>query len=415
MPGDLPWMTSDFGKCRHILQNLLANAVKFTDQGEVTIRADSDQENIRISVIDSGIGIPADQLPYIFDEFRQVDNSISRKYGGTGLGLAIARKYASLLQGRIEVESTLGKGSIFTLIVPLRIERRSSRSGDEEPKAYEGRPAKPVSITVSPRRGLSILLVEDNEAAVIQMTDILSEQGYDVRVARNGREALESIDQALPSAMILDLMMPEVDGFQVLEAIRQIEKTAHVPVLILTAKHITPEELSFLEGNHIHQFLQKGDINRKELLKAVAEMITPSPKESKEDPRELKQVLRSGKPVILVVEDNADNMKTVLALLGDKGIILEAYDGPEALDLAQKHRPDLILLDIALPRMDGFTVLERIREDETLKHIPVIALTASAMKGDREEILARGFDGYLSKPLDLELLEKTLGEVLYAD
>jgi CheY-like chemotaxis protein len=108
-------------------------------------------------------------------------------------------------------------------------------------------------------------------------------------------------------------------------------------------------------------------------------------------------------------------MKTVLALLGDKGIILEAYDGPEALDLAQKHRPDLILLDIALPRMDGFTVLERIREDETLKHIPVIALTASAMKGDREEILARGFDGYLSKPLDLEYFEEMLQEVIYAD
>jgi CheY-like chemotaxis protein len=373
------------------------------------------KSEIRISVADSGIGIPADQVPLIFQEFRQVDDGISRKYGGTGLGLAIAQKYAALLQGRIEVESTLGQGSTFTLILPLKLERRARITFNQEPEPLSGRSKEAAQAKVAPFQGLSILLVEDNEAAVIQMTDILSDQGYDLRVARNGKEALEQIETALPSAMILDLMMPEVDGFQVLAAIRKKEKTAHIPVLILTAKHITPEELTFLKGNHIYQLIQKGDINRAELLKAVAEMITPSPKESKEDPRELKQVLRSGKPVILVVEDNADNMKTVLALLGDKGIILEAYDGPEALDLAQKHRPDLILLDIALPRMDGFTVLERIREDETLKHIPVIALTASAMKGDREEILARGFDGYLSKPLDLEYFEEMLQEVIYAD
>jgi CheY-like chemotaxis protein/anti-sigma regulatory factor (Ser/Thr protein kinase) len=422
VPGDLPLMNSDFDKCRHILQNLLANAVKFTDQGEVTITAEYEpgsirntKSEIRISVADSGIGIPADQVPLIFQEFRQVDDGISRKYGGTGLGLAIAQKYAALLQGRIEVESTLGQGSTFTLILPLKLERRARITFNQEPEPLSGRSKEAAQAKVAPFQGLSILLVEDNEAAVIQMTDILSDQGYDLRVARNGKEALEQIETALPSAMILDLMMPEVDGFQVLAAIRKKEKTAHIPVLILTAKHITPEELTFLKGNHIYQLIQKGDINRAELLKAVAEMITPSPKESKEDPRELKQVLRSGKPVILVVEDNVDNMKTVLALLDDKGVILEAYDGPEGLDLAQKHRPDLILLDIALPRMDGFTVLERIREDETLKHIPVIALTASAMKGDREEILARGFDGYLSKPLDLEYFEEMLQEVIYAD
>jgi CheY-like chemotaxis protein len=215
--------------------------------------------------------------------------------------------------------------------------------------------------------------------------------------------------------MILDLMMPEVDGFQVLEAIRQIEKTAHVPVLILTAKHITAEELSVLKGNHIHQLIQKGDISRKELLAAIAAMVTPRHTETPKESRKPKHRSRSGKPVILVVEDNVDNLKTVRAVLDDKAVILEAGDGHEGLALAKTHLPDLILLDIALPEMDGFAVLNRMRSEESLNHIPVIALTASAMKGDREKILAEGFDGYLPKPLDLELLEKTLGEVLYAD
>jgi signal transduction histidine kinase/CheY-like chemotaxis protein len=253
---DLAPIHSDLTRCRQILQNLVGNAVKFTDQGGVEITAEVGQGGIRIAVADTGIGIAADQLQLIFDEFRQVDESTTRRYGGTGLGLSIARKYAALLGGTILVESTLGKGSTFTFRLPRTID-----GPIPPPPAPDG-------------RGARLLLVEDSEPAVIQLTEILAGQGYRVEVARDGGEALQRIEANLPDAMILDLMMPEVDGFQVLRAIRASERTAHIPVLILTAKYVTREELSFLKENHIHQLIQKGDINRADLLAAIARMVS---------------------------------------------------------------------------------------------------------------------------------------------
>ena len=253
--GDPPPVYSDLTKCRHILQNLVGNAVKFTEQGGVEITAAADQGGIRIAVADTGIGIAAGQLEHIFDEFRQADESTTKRYGGTGLGLSIARKYAALLGGTILVESTPGKGSTFAFWLPQGVARPTP-----PPAARDGRNRR-------------LLLVEDSEPAVIQLTDILAGQGYRVEVARDGGEALQRIEANLPDAMILDLMMPEVDGFEVLRAIRASPRTAHVPVLILTAKYVTREELSFLKENHIHQLIQKGDINRADLLAAIAGMV----------------------------------------------------------------------------------------------------------------------------------------------
>jgi CheY-like chemotaxis protein len=241
--------------CRHILQNLVGNAAKFTEQGGVEITAAADQGGIRIAVADTGIGIAAGQLEHIFDEFRQADESTTKRYGGTGLGLSIARKYAALLGGTILVESTPGKGSTFAFWLPQGVARPTP-----PPAAPDGRNRR-------------LLLVEDSEPAVIQLTDILAGQGYRVEVARDGGEALQRIEANLPDAMILDLMMPEVDGFEVLRAIRASPRTAHIPVLILTAKYVTREELSFLKENHIHQLIQKGDINRADLLAAIAGMV----------------------------------------------------------------------------------------------------------------------------------------------
>lgn len=266
---DLPAITSDFDKCRHILQNLLGNAVKFTEAGRVEVASALAGDEIHVIVSDTGIGIAAEQLPYIFDEFRQGDESSSRKYGGTGLGLAIARRYATLLGGRITVNSNPGAGSVFTLVLPRApAEPSAAQSVLPHTRAWPGESrARPVP------HGKCILLVEDSEPAVVQMTDILTEHGYQVQVARNGREALVAVAGTPPDAMILDLMMPEVDGFVVLQAIRGAEQTACLPVLILTAKHVTAEELSFLKGNRIHQLIQKGDISKAELLAAVEKLV----------------------------------------------------------------------------------------------------------------------------------------------
>jgi CheY-like chemotaxis protein len=253
------------------------------------------------------------------------------------------------------------------------------------------------------------LLVEDNEPAIIQLTDILYAEGYRVQVARNGKEALAQIEQTLPAAMILDLMMPEVDGFHVLKAIRSAERTAHLPVLILTAKFVSTQELSFLTENNIHQLIQKGDINKTGLLAAVARMVAPR---HEVPPSLCRRPARSSKLVVLVVEDNPDNLRTARALLEESYHVIEAHDGRAGVEQARRHQPDLILMDIAMPVLDGIKALREIRQDEILRHIPVIAVTASAMKGDRGTILAHGFDGYISKPIDAELLKKTLREAL---
>jgi signal transduction histidine kinase/CheY-like chemotaxis protein len=269
VPSDLPQITSDPDKCRHILQNLIGNAVKFTEGGQIAITSELGSGLVRISITDTGIGIAENQFSQIFDEFRQADDSASRKFGGTGLGLSIAKKYALLLNGDITVQSTPGKGSAFTVHLPLSLEAADAAAAG---KGFTEK--SPSGLTKAPAgRGHSILLVEDSEPAVIQMKDILDTHGYRVQVARNGREALEQIKETVPDAMILDLMMPEVDGFEVLRTVRGSERTAQIPVLILTAKHVTKEELSFLTGNRIHQLIQKGDISKTELLKAIAQMI----------------------------------------------------------------------------------------------------------------------------------------------
>jgi signal transduction histidine kinase/DNA-binding response OmpR family regulator/HAMP domain-containing protein len=421
--GNLSPVSSDYDKCRHILQNLVGNAVKFTERGEVVVTAEviSDPlsvNSLRISVTDTGIGIAADQLPHIFDEFRQGDGSTSRKYGGTGLGLAIAKKYAELLSGDITVQSTPGKGSTFTLRLPMDAAVAAGRSGAD---VEGGRPDRRAAATgpialrgtdLPTARGQSILVVEDNEPAIIQLTDILQAEGYRIQVARNGKEALEQIRQAVPDAMILDLMMPEVDGFQVLKEIRGAEHSSRLPVLILTAKHVTREELSFLTGNHIHQLIRKGDIDKAGLLAAVARMVglQPHARPAPPAPRIRRRPERPGKPLLLVVEDNVDNLHTLRALLMDAGQIVEATDGAAALELARTRQPDLILTDIALPGLDGVQLLQAIRKDEALRDIPVLAVTASAMKGARETLLAQGFDGYVSKPIDHDELMRTLRE-----
>jgi signal transduction histidine kinase/DNA-binding response OmpR family regulator len=405
-------IVSDFDKCRHVLQNLIGNAVKFTEEGKVEIIASQRNEIISIKVTDTGIGILENHLSHIFDEFRQADGSTSRRFGGSGLGLAIAKKYASLLGGTISVNSTYGKGSVFTLTLPAcyAIENRHPDSEEIFDFKYPVRANQNYNEFDS-QIIKTILLVEDSEPAIIQLKDILGESGHQVLVARNGSEALEIIAKTIPDTMILDLMMPGIDGFEVLRTLREAEPTAHIPVLILTAKQITKEELRFLKRNNVHQLIQKGDVNRAELLSAVNSMVYQKITSDVKPQRELQII--EGKPVVLVVEDNQDNMITVKALLSDDYVVLEAVDGVAGIDMAKKHRPNLILMDIALPEMDGIEAFKRIRNHEELHHIAVIALTASAMTSDRDAILAHGFDAYIAKPIDEKLFFKTINHVLY--
>lgn len=403
---NIPEINSDYYKCYHILQNLISNALKFTEVGGVDIKLEVKEKTINVIINDTGIGIEKEHIAHIFDEFKQADSSNSRKYGGTGLGLAIAKKYVKLLGGNIEVESTPGKGSTFVLVLPINdaiivpnvSESKNILANSEDQLQWKEQ-----------AKDKTILLVEDTEAIIIQMKDMLTAQGYTIAVARNGAEALEQIGNKVPDAMILDLMMPEVDGFEVLKRVREQEKAEHLPVIILTAKYVTKQELAFLKNNGIIQLIQKGDIDKDQLLRAVNSMMTtPEVKETEKPVKKQPQNHPSDTPRVMVVEDNADNMLTIKVLLKEKYQIIEALDGRSVTELALEHRPHLILMDIALPGKNGIDALADLRKVDILRPIPVIAISASAMKGAHEDFIAHGFDDYISKPIDSVLFEKII-------
>jgi len=430
---NLPKIESDPEKVYQILQNVIGNAVKFTQKGSVTISTDVDENQMVVKVIDTGIGISQEELPYVFEEFRQADGSTSRQFEGTGLGLAIVHKLVNGLGGKIEAQSELGKGSIFTIYLPLKwsgdIEgekitnlSKSWEFNQKEKAAKdttfdESKNIEKKKIKENPR----ILIVEDNEEAIIQIKMILENEGYLVDVANSGRAALDYTQHTIPDGIILDLMMPEIDGFEVLENIRSTSRTADIPVLILTAKDLTAEDFKKLSANNIQQLLYKGAINKDELIFKIKLMLKRGVKdEQKSESKEPKEISREkkklnilqtkvllkkeGLPTILVAEDNPDNMITTRAVLKDKYNLIEAVDGEAALEKAQSDLPNLILMDISLPKIDGLTVVKFLKESETTKGIPVIALTARAMKGDREKTIRAGCDDYISKPIDPEMM-----------
>ena len=423
---DLPQIENDEAMVHQIIQNIIGNAVKFTEKGSVSISAYSDAEKIVLTIADTGIGIAKKDLPHIFEEFRQVDGTSSRSYEGTGLGLTLAYKSAILLDGDLTVESIPGKGSVFTLVLPIK--------GDGIVPPLEKIPAARKTVpalddkpdVISDNR---ILVVEDNEAAIIQVRKMLESESYRVDLAYNGNEALEYLGQTIPDGIILDLMMPGMDGFELINKIRANEATAKIPVLVLTAKALTRQDYRRLNANNIQQLIQKGDVDREELLHKLRGMLgigdeglgtggggskTGNLKLETEKPGARKPSGGTeGKPAtILVVEDNPDSMTTIKAILPDQYTVLEATDGETALKTIFNQPPDLVLLDISLPKMNGYEVIRKIRQDKRSSHIPVIALSASAMKGDREKILEAGCDDYLSKPLEAEELLKKIGEWL---
>ena len=415
---NLPQIESDEQKVHKILQNLLGNAVKFTKKGHVTVSAHSDADKFYIEVADTGIGMSDKDLPHIFEEFRQIDGTSSRPYNGAGLGLAIAHKTAKILGGDLSAKSVPGKGTTFFLTLPLKWQgivnateppgmitqvdtsaQKTIITANDEPKIENRHKCQESK---KPGTGTKILVVDDNEAAVIQVREILESEGYKVDVVRGGQEALEYVKQTIPEGIILDLMMPEIDGFEVLEKIRGSKSTAKIPVLVLTAKDLTPEDLNKLSHNNIQQLIQKGDVDRQSLLFNTRLMLGTKPGVKLEPQTPVPNTQYPMPKTILVVEDNPDNMTTIKAVLKNKYSILEATDGEEGLKKTLEESPDLVLLDISLPEMDGFTVVRKLKENKETSHIPVIALTARVMKGDREKILEAGCDDYIAKPIDPE-------------
>lgn len=385
IPDTLPPIETDESRIQQVLVNIVGNAIKFTEKGSVKINLEYENSIFYVSISDTGIGIDESELKYIFDEFRQSDGSSSRRFEGTGLGLSIVQKLVDVLAGEINISSEIGVGTTVKLLF------HENWKGENQM----------ISLTldstnIQSNGGNRILIVEDNQEAVIQIKTLLENHDLLVDVATGGREALQKVKESIPDGIIVDLMMPDIDGFEVIETIRSTEETAKIPIIVLTAKDLSREELNRLSGNNIQQLIQKGDIDVDGLISKVQTLLKggATNKTSK----------LTRKPFVIVVEDNPDHLVSIKAILGDQFFIKEASDGEQGYRMIKEEKPDIILMDLSLPKIDGFKVLQLIRKDDATASIPVIAVTAMTMKEDKESILRQGFNAFVSKPVNHEEL-----------
>jgi two-component system, sensor histidine kinase and response regulator len=396
-------------RLRQVLNNLIANALKFTERGEIHVKVQIVSEttetlNLTFSVRDTGIGIPAEKQAAIFGAFTQADSSTTRKYGGTGLGLTISMQLVELMGGRLSVESEMGKGSIFRFTVPV--------GRAEEPDGLG-----PVNFTRL--AGELVLIVDDNATNRHVLEDSVRGWGMQPIVVDNAPDALDVLRRRqksdLPLPLVLtDAHMPEMDGFRLIEIIRQDRAFDNIRIVILTSGGQRGDGVRCKELR-VAGYLSK-PFDRLELREVLVRVL-----DAHERPEKLARTVtrhsirEQTRPLnILIAEDNAVNQRLIVRLFekrGHKAIV--AQSGRDALDRHSKESFDLILMDCEMPDMDGFEATQQIRQEEnaTGKHILIIALTAHAMRGDRERCLAAGMDGYLAKPIKLDDLMLVLESV----
>ena len=396
LQGDIPeFLMGDPTRLRQILINLVGNAIKFTKQGEVSVRAERLQLKdglipIRISVSDTGMGIPEEKQRQIFDAFSQADSSITREFGGTGLGLSISARLIQLMKSEIELESNPGKGSTFAFTVPFLM-------------ATGVAPALPAMAHPS-LLNEKVLVVDDNEINRNLLMRILPPWGLQATCAASGVEALELFRKSLEigapfSVVLLDQNMPAMDGYEVAGKIRNLAKKDQLVIIILSSSPPSVEP-ACLKKLGIERNLIK-PLRRATLYEAIRQGLkVPDSSEETRPPhtnKEKARVLR-----LLLVEDNRVNQKLAMRLLEKLGHqVTLAVNGKEAFELFKTNSFDLVLMDIQMPVMGGVEATQKIRDAERRSggHIPIIAMTAHAMAGDAEKYLSSGMDGYVSKPV----------------
>ncbi len=369
--GDVGQFQTDVTRIRQILLNLLSNAAKFTKSGVITLSADitssDDQRWLEISVRDSGIGMTAEQTARIFDAFAQADSSTTRTYGGTGLGLAIVKRFCTLMGGDITVTSALGEGTTFNVRLPEDTATAVDVSFAESLSTAQAIPADD---------GVRVLVIDDDPAARNLLTRMLGRAGYSVSAASNGADGLAMALETRPDLITLDVMMPSMDGWSVLTALKRDRRLAGIPVVMVT---MAPnDELGHALG--AADFLTKP---------VAAEQLLETVRLHTQDAGEW----------VLVVEDEADTRELLRRMLTGAGIEAEvAVDGQDALKvLADRGAPAAILLDLQMPRMDGFEFLETIRADPAQIDIPVIVVTASELSGQEIEVLRQSTQRVMKK------------------
>lgn len=405
-------LCGDPERIRQILLNLTSNAIKFSEKGEIVVRTEVVSEegsicNVRFSVADQGIGMSPEEQSRLFQPFTQADGTISRRFGGTGLGLSISRRLVELMKGEIGVESARGKGSKFWFILPMEVADRSS--------------AIPSS---SELKDIRILAVDDEPNARMIMLDYINSWGMRGAVTATAKEALRELRQAYVDGdpyrvCLIDYVMPEVNGLDLAQQILDDPAIANTKLVLVTA-YDAPGLGSQALDMGFKAYMTK-PVRQSQMFECIfdimrgAQSISRSALDAK-----LAQIELYGKrtELILVAEDYAINQQVAQLYLEQIGFNSHVVsNGKEAVDAAKSGQYALILMDCQMPEMDGYTATQAIREYEKEAedgHIPIIAMTAHAMGGDRERCLSAGMDDYLSKPVDPEMLRKVLTQWLPA-
>ncbi len=372
-PEEIGAMRSDLTKVRQVLFNLLSNASKFTEHGTITVdvEADDSGERIIIRVTDTGIGMSEEQVDRVFEEFAQADSSTTRHYGGTGLGLSISRRFCRLMDGELSVSSQEGSGSTFTVTLPRTLTDMSAPAQSAEGGA-EGR-----SPDIFPAGATSVLVIDDDPAVRELMSRFLAKEGFQTIAAADGAQGLAKAKELKPDIITLDVMMPGIDGWSVLRSLKDEEETASIPVVMLTI--VDDQNLGFALG--AADYLSK-PIDRNNLLKVLGKhCCTPE------------------RCTVLVVDDDPETREMLRRTMEkEHWTVAEAVNGRAALELIARQTPELIVLDLMMPEMDGFEFVTQLRAHERWRTIPIVVITAKELtleereqlRGEVQRILQKG-------------------------
>jgi CheY-like chemotaxis protein len=423
-----PTIRTDEKRLQQIVLNLLSNAFKFTSRGSVTLGMSLADRGwspthavlrnatraVEISVTDTGIGIPEDKQKLIFEAFQQADGTTSRKYGGTGLGLSISREIARLLGGELQVRSKPGEGSVFTLYVPLEAESAAAVVSPGAPARYDNSgavipSALPTGYEVNADRDELgkdpfVLIVEDDPTFATILLDAAHDAGLKGVVSTAGAGTLAMARKLQPTAITLDLGLADIDGFVLLDLLKHDPQTANVPIHVISGADRGQSVIGMGAFGITEKPAERDDLVK--VFTALRDHVQGQKPKRKAKALPTRQIPELAGAKVLIVDDDIRNIFSLTSVLESHDVeVLHAERGKDGiLILEQTPGVDVGLIDIMMPEMDGYETMQEIRKRPALADLPLIAVTAKAMKGDRQKCLDAGASDYIAKPVDIELL-----------
>ncbi len=395
-------------RLNQVLTNLVSNAIKFTSKGEIIVSIrlvsrDDKKVEIRFDVKDTGIGISKEQINKLFASFSQADSSTTRKYGGSGLGLVISKQIVELMEGSVGVESIVDKGSNFYFTVKLELQ-------ENQENFFE----------INDMKNLKVLVVDDNASSREILENILKSLKFEVKSICCGEEAILELKEATKennpyNLVLIDWMMPQMDGIEAIAKINADKEIEKIPTFIMVTAYNKDELIQKAKDAEVFGFLEKPvspSTLYDTILKAFGKQIVSIPNEDNKNINfnEIRKIVHGAK--ILLVEDNIQNQELAFEFLQKvKADIVIANNGKEAIEILKNSSHfDIVLMDCQMPVIDGYEATKLIREDDRFKDLPIIAMTANAMQGDKEKCISSGMNDYIPKPLDFAYFYETLGK-----